>query len=395
MESNMIQYQEAIDLLDQNIKHLKTETISIFDAIHRVIAQDTFADQNYPPFSKSAMDGYAVFSMNEKNYEIIGEIAAGDQKNIPLKEGQCVRIFTGAKVPSNCAQVIRQEYVKVSNHQIIVEQEDNVNIIKEGVDLKVGDMIVPKGTKLKAQDLSILASFGLCTIEVYKMPKVGIIATGSELVSPEQNPQVGQIRNSNSILVSSILKSRLFNCVDYGIINDNEENIIKALKQALEDNDLVITTGGVSVGDYDLIPKILANQSLDKIFHGVALQPGKPVCFFKGDNEVFFGLPGNPVASFVNTYLFVLPALNQMMGLNVKQTCLSAPISKAQTFKAQKRLKLVPAKLLIDGSIELINMHGSAHLHCLCEANVLVKIPQDGGQFEQGHKLEYIQLEIL
>ncbi|MCO4782982.1 MAG: molybdopterin molybdotransferase MoeA [Candidatus Cloacimonetes bacterium] len=391
----MIQYQEAIDLLDQNIKELSTETISIFDGTHRVIAQDTFANQNYPPFSKSAMDGYALYSAGDSSYEIVGEIAAGDQKDIKLDKGQCVRIFTGAKVPSNCSCVIRQEYVLATDSKIEVQQEDNVNIIKEGVDLKVGDLIVAKGTKLKAQDLSILASFGICDILVYKKPKVGIIATGSELVSPEKTPLDGQIRNSNSILVSSILKSRHFDCIDYGIINDNEENIICALKKALEDNDLVITTGGVSVGDYDLIPKILANQHLDKIFHGVALQPGKPVCFFKGDKEVFFGLPGNPVASFVNTYLFVLPALNQMMGLNVKQKCLSAPLSQEQNFKAQKRLKLVPAKLLVDGSIDLIKMHGSAHLHCLCEANVLVKIPQDGGLFKQGHKLEYIQLEIL
>lgn len=391
----MIQYQEAIDLLDQNIKELKTENISIFDGIHRVIAQDAYANQNYPPFSKSAMDGYALHSSGDTSYTIIGEIAAGDQKDFVLQKGQCVRIFTGAKVPQNCSQVIRQEYVKANNDKIQILQEDNINIIEEGVDLKNGDLIIAKRTKLKAQDLSILASFGICNIEVYKMPKIGIIATGSELVSPNQIPQDGQIRNSNSILVSSILKSRLFECIDYGIINDNEENIVKALKQALQDNDVVITTGGVSVGDYDLIPKILANQSLDKIFHGVALQPGKPVCFFKGDQQVFFGLPGNPVASFVNTYLFVLPALNQMMGLNVSQKCLMAPISMAHSFKAQKRLKLIPAKLLIDGNIELINMHGSAHLHCLCEANILVKIPQEGGDYKKGHKLEYIQLEIL
>ncbi|PCJ16207.1 MAG: molybdopterin molybdenumtransferase MoeA [Candidatus Cloacimonadota bacterium] len=391
----MIQYQEAIDLLDQNIKTLKIEKTSIFEGINRVIAEDIFASQNYPSFSKSAMDGYALGSENQKSYEVIGEIAAGDHKDFLLQKNQCVRIFTGARVPESCKQVIRQEYVNANNNYIEVHTKDNLNIIKEGVDLKLGDLVISKNTKLKPQDLSILASFGITDIKTYQKPKVGIIATGSELVSPNQTPNIGQIRNSNSILVSSILKSRGFDCIDYGIINDNEENIIKALKKALNDNDLVITTGGVSVGDYDLIPKILVNQSLDKVFHGVALQPGKPVCFFKGEKEIFFGLPGNPVASFVNTYLFVLPALNQLMGLNVKQKCLKAPISQAQSFKTQTRLKLIPAKLLVDGTLKLINMHGSAHLHCLCEANVLVKIPQEGGDFKQGYKLEYIQLEIL
>ncbi|MCJ8347444.1 molybdopterin molybdotransferase MoeA [bacterium] len=391
----MIQYQEAIDLLDQHISQLETESISIFDAIYRVSAEDVFANLNYPPFSKSAMDGYAIHSSGDNKYKIVGEIAAGSSQSIEIQKGQCLRIFTGAPVPKSCNQVIRQEYVQSDGKYIRITTPDKINIIAMGADLKIGDLIISKKTKLKAQDLSILASFGITEIQVYKKPKIGVIATGSELVAPHTKPNHGQIRNSNSILVSSILKSRNFDCTDYGIINDKEENIIKALKLALNENDLVITTGGVSVGDYDLIPKILVNQSLNKIFHGVALQPGKPICFFKGTSEVFFGLPGNPVASFVNTHLFVLPALNQMMGLDVKQKCLKAPLSKSESFKSQNKLKLLPAKLLIDGNLELININGSAHLHALCQANVLVKIPQEGGTFSQGYKLEYIQLEIL
>ncbi|HKG07519.1 MAG TPA: molybdopterin molybdotransferase MoeA [Pedobacter sp.] len=318
----MISFDEAKDLIRLNARISKDELIDLIDADGRTLAADVTADRDYPPFNRSAMDGYALIEEDWlagiRNYFVAETIFAGQPSSVRLESGQCYKIMTGAAVPVPANAVIRVEdsepagsFVNLSAGQL----KTYMNIAVQGEDLKEGAVVLKKSMRLTPQSISILAAVGLRQVLVKKIPRVAVITTGDEVVEPGIAVMPYQIRNSNSYLIRSMLKI----C---GIIPDfvthaaDDQEVIKnTLTKALQ-SELVIINGGVSAGDADYVPQLLEALHVRKLFHKVAIRPGKPIWIgVKPDGGFVFALPGNPFSCMVTFNLFVKYYLNLVQGL--------------------------------------------------------------------------------
>ncbi|MBC8218901.1 MAG: molybdopterin molybdotransferase MoeA, partial [Planctomycetes bacterium] len=309
----MLSFEKALDTVLNSARPLGAERVSLADAANRVLAEDVKADMDIPPFNKSAMDGYACRRSDLANdLEVIEIIPAGYTPAKSVGPGQCAKIMTGAVVPEGADCVVMKEYVETRNSILdarcsresrnqhrasrirFVGEKTKDNICQKGEDIKAGDIVLRKGELLKPQHIAVLASVGHARPIVSKAPRVGIIATGSELVDPGTVPEPCQIRNSNSFQLAAQAGSLGAAVTDYGITKDTKEAIDNMFKKVAAANDVVIVSGGVSVGDFDFVPDILKRNNIDLLFEGIAVKPGKPSVFGVSEDLYCFGLPGNP-----------------------------------------------------------------------------------------------------
>ena len=396
-----ISLEKAVSILEKRIKCIKkTEKIILDQTLGRILSKDIISKINVPPFNNSAVDGYAFkhSDLNKKSETILklaGRITAGQNFNKKIKTGEIARIFTGAKVPEGTDTVIMQEDCNVINDQIILKSGifKNANIRKKGEDIKCGKKIISKGSKLRAQDIALVASIGIKEIDVFEKLTVGIFTTGNELFEPGKKASMGGIYDSNRYCLKNLLETINCSVKDYGIKKDNDELIRKSLKKISKECDLIITTGGMSVGEEDYVRKVIErNGSLS--FWNIAIKPGRPVALGNIFKKPFIGLPGNPVSVMITFLKIALPAINKLSGfLSPKEK--NFIVTADFNFKKKSgRTEFLRVKITknLNGKIKIKNYpnSGSGVFTSMVETDGLIELPEKLTYLKKGAKIKFV-----
>jgi molybdopterin molybdotransferase len=320
---SFISLEEAVDILDKNIKQLSIEEVSLIDGIKRVLAEDIHSKIDNPPFDKSAMDGYAIIaedSSNNEKIKVIDKIFAGEVCDSEVTKKTAVRIMTGAPIPKGANAVIKQEDVTVYDNDYIVlnrELKANDNICLKGEDIKKGTLLVSKNKKLDFADIGIIASTGINKIKVYKMPEIALVSTGDEVIDVEDELIEGKIFNSNKYTIISRVIELGYKIKYIKHIKDSEDDIGECINNISKDVDLIITTGGVSVGEKDLLNEVIDEIDGRRLFWKVKMKPGSSVLCSIVNKAIVVSLSGNPTAALTGFELFVKTILEKLSGKNI------------------------------------------------------------------------------
>lgn len=394
----MKSFAEAYDIVMNSVRQLGAQRVELGLALNRVLAEDVASDIDMPPFNKSLRDGFACRRADLTNdLTIVETIPAGAMPKKKIGKNQCAKIMTGAVVPKGADCVIMVEQTEALAHNSsrrsaepepgkirFVGKDTDSNIAGKGEDVKRGDVVLRAGVLLKAQHIAVLASCGCARPLVTITPKVGVIATGDELVEPYQKSGACQIRNSNSFQLAAQVAGASAIPTNYGIAADTQAGIETAFKKAMAKNDVVIISGGVSVGDYDLVKEILRRNNVKLLFERVAVKPGRPTVFGVSDKAFCFGLPGNPVSGFVMFELLVKPFLYRMMGHDFKPACSRGQLEKAINRQDTERDLWLPVVCRENGNVAQVDYHGSAHINALGEADGLLCVPAGVTEIKEG-----------
>jgi len=405
----MLAFEEALRVVLSSARGMAGERVGIDQAANRVLAEDVKSDMDIPPFNKSAMDGFACRRLDlGHELQVVETIPAGAVPTRVIGPDQCAKIMTGSVVPEGADCVVMKEFVETPAEDTIrfTGQRTLDNVCYKGEDVKAGQIVLSKGTLLRPHHIAILASVGHTRPLVSKTPAVGIIATGSELVDPASRPEPSQIRNSNSVQLAGQASAMGVPATDYGIAEDTEAAIDAMFKKAAEENDVVIISGGVSVGDFDLVPGILKQNNVELLFEGIAVKPGKPSVFgvvarassprkhghacperSRGNGRATgycFGLPGNPMSTFVQFEVLIKPFLYKLMGHDYKCPDVRLPLAEPIEIKAAQRLVWFPVAITEAGTVRLIEYHGSAHISSLSNADGLISVDVGVARLEKG-----------
>ncbi len=316
----MTPVDQALSTVLAELKCLDIETVSLEQAHGRVLGADACATISYPPSDMSAMDGYAVIASDTQNCPVtlrqIGESQAGKRFDGELEAGQTVRIFTGAPLPRGANAVVMQENVTADGQQITINEAVTTDhfIRPLGMDYMAGDCLLKAGTRITARAVGLLASANVVQVNVVRRPKIAYLATGDELVMPGQQIGPDQIISSNSVALDAYIRAFGGEPYNLGIARDTPESLRQALGR-LDDSDFLVTIGGASVGDYDLVRQVLGEEGLEMNFYRVAMRPGKPLISGTISGIPLLGLPGNPVSAGITALLFLRPAIERMLGL--------------------------------------------------------------------------------
>jgi molybdopterin molybdotransferase len=364
----MIEFAEAFGIVMKSVIETQPETISFSDSCNRILAEDISSDLDMPPFNRSAVDGYACHStdLNEE-MEVVEVIRAGKAPTQKVGKKQCSKIMTGAIVPEGCDLVFMvEDSENLKNGRIRFTGSGlKINISLKGEDVRTGDVVLKKNRFIKPQDLAIMAAVGHTSVLVKKKPVVGIISTGDELIDPSRIPEISQIRNSNAYqLVAQVIRAGGI-ATNHGIAPDNESATYKIIEKAIGDSDIVIITGGVSMGDFDYVPIVLKQAGVKIIFDRVNVQPGKPTTFGIHPDAVIFGLPGNPVSSFIQFEMLVRPLISRMMDYEWKPGEHKFPMAMTFNRRSSDKLGLIPVFINKDMEAVPVDFHGSAHITAL------------------------------
>jgi molybdopterin molybdotransferase len=385
----LIPFEEAERIVLDSAKEMEAETVVLADASNRILARDVSSDIDMPPFDKSAMDGYACRREDlAEELEVVEVIPAGKVPDRDIGPHQCAKIMTGAIVPRGADCVIMVEHTEsVLETRIRYLREDtSTNICYRGEDVSAGQVVFRKGERIRAQHIAMLASVGCTEPLVFRRPRVGIIATGNELVEPDRRPEPGEIRNSNSCQLAAQTREAGALPSDYGIARDSEDVLEGMIREGLRDCDLLILSGGVSMGDFDLVPGVLGKNGVKILFEKIAVKPGKPTIFGVSEGGTYcFGLPGNPVSTFVIFELLVKPLLDRLMGNLSRPANVRAVMEGAYRRKKAERESWLPVALSADGrTVKVVDYHGSGHTHALCYADGLISIPVGVSKIDGG-----------
>jgi len=362
----------------------EAEEVRIEKAQGRVLAEAVICPQDSPPFTKAAMDGYAVRSGDDTGtYRIIETVAAGDSGGVAVGPNECVKIMTGAVLPEGADKVIRVEYTREKDGMMSLTREEPFdNIIPKGSNHKMGETAM-KPKLLTVRDIGVLASYGLDKVPVALRPKVTIIPTGTELQLPGKPLQPGQIYNSNSFQLEAQTRETGCSAQRIDIIGDDPDLLEEHIRKAVDASDVVLLSGGVSMGDYDFVPQVLHTLGAEILFHGLAVKPGKPTLFAVKGNTYIFGMPGNPVSTFVIFDVFVKPFLFNMMGIIYTPPCARGTLAETIKRKSAERVEFLPVRIE-SGIVRRLPYHGSSNLDALAEANALLRIEQNVYECPEG-----------
>ncbi|GAB4437196.1 MAG: molybdopterin molybdotransferase MoeA [bacterium] len=399
MLKESIPIKEAKEIILNNTKSLGSEVVSITESLGRYVYIDIASTVNIPPTDNSAMDGFAVISddilyatkEHPVTLKVIDEIYAGKNYNERLMPGTCVRIFTGAKIPDGADAVVRQEDVIFDKQKAIFTSPvtKGTDIREAGEDVKKGQIILSAGDRISSAAIGMLAALNIKEIEVFKKPKVFVLATGNELLELGSNLSDGKIVNSNSYALSALIAECGAEPINGGISDDNESSIINAFR-SIGDADIVITTGGVSVGEYDLVKDVFAKLGVKWLFWKVKIRPGHPVAFGILDDKLFFGLPGNPVSSMVTFDQFVRIAILKMMGAKETERLRFYAISKSDIRKKPDRTHFLRARLFAEDGLlyaEALKNQSSAAISSMLSANSYIILEENRTRINKGDKV--------
>ena len=397
----MIEISEAIKIIEREIDLLGSESIDLSDAIRRVLAENIIADTDLPPFDRSQMDGFAVLAADTKKapvtLKIAGESAAGRGWHHTMKSGDAVRIMTGAPVPAGADAVQKVELTKDLGDIVEIREpvQKGMAIVKKGAEIKKGSVVLTLGEVVTENMVAAIASFGYAKVKVLKRPRIAILATGSEIVDVSKKPGRDQIRNSNSVMLK-VLAERAEAIVEtFPIASDELSNLKSQIKIAIKSADILIITGGVSVGKYDLTKLALTELGGKIFFDKIKLKPGKPAVFSKINKTLVFGLPGNPVSAAVTFYLFVRMAILQMQSAAASHLKEGLAVLGKDAKAPRDRDTYLPSKLSTNKSGSLIatplRSQGSSDFVGFARAEALIIVPS-GKLLTKGETVRFLFL---
>ncbi|MDQ2712329.1 MAG: molybdopterin molybdotransferase MoeA [Acidobacteriota bacterium] len=393
-----IEFEEAREIVIQTLRSLPSklsaETVALEQAHGRILAKDAKADRDYPALRRSLRDGFAVRAADlPGTLRIRGEVRAGDPSQLPLAGGEALEIMTGAPVPEGADAVVMIEHVAggswSSDNAVTIERtaEQGQFINGRGTEAQAGSVLISAGTRIDASHIASLAMIGSADVEVFRRPKVAILATGDEIVALEETPESHQIRNSNSYMLASLVRCAGGVPTVLSVARDTVEALRISLEQGLE-YDLLLISGGVSAGKYDLVKPTLRELGVTFHFERVRIQPGQPTTFGTREGKAVFGLPGNPGSSLITFQLFARPAIELLAG----ESDSVLPLLAA-TFEAPFRHKLgltrfLPARLTADGKhLRHIPWQGSSDVPALAKANAFLVAEHDRESWKIGDSI--------
>ena len=374
----MIELQEALRRVLAHPTRAGAERVPVQDAYGRILAEDVVADRDIPPFTKSAMDGYACRGQDlGADLSVRGFVAAGSRYEGEIGPGTCVKIMTGGPVPdgADCVVPVEEAESLAEGRIRFVGSEVPDNIIHRGEDVGQGQVVLGRGRLISPAEIAVLCTVGRTSPLVSRRPRVAILATGDEVVEPWEQPGRSAIRNSNSHQLVAQVRRAGAEPEYWGIAEDKQERIEESLGDASRRSDVLLVSGGVSAGDLDLVPDALRAIGFRPEFEKVAVKPGKPTVFCRRGDQACFGLPGNPVSTFVIFELLVRPLLVQMMGGEYRPREAQARLDGGFRRVRVEREEWVPVVFAAAGKVRAVEYHGSAHIHALCGADGLISIP--------------------
>jgi molybdopterin molybdotransferase len=412
----MLTIEEALSLVRTHVQPLAPRQLSLGDAAELVLAEDITSDVDSPPYDKALMDGYAVRSTDhEPERSIIEEIPAGAVPRYLVTAGAASRIMTGAPMPQGADAVVPLEQTELLSQQLVrlatVDISAGVNTLAKGASLRIGDRILQSGTLIRPIEVTVLAEIGRSTVAAIPRPRVAVLPTGNELVAAGEKPGFGQIRNSNGPMLVAMAKRAGAEAAELGIAKDDPDDLRKLIQEGVT-ADVLLLSGGVSAGKFDLVPQVLNELGVEQVFHKVSLRPGKPLWFGvrrAGDRQTLvFALPGNPVSSLVCFELFVRPAIAALAGRGFTEAA-TARVSLGHPFEhAGGRAAYLPARLTIQQphsrladkqpdstdnlTVEILPWQGSADIATLTRANALAIFGIERQSFRPGDQIEIIQI---
>jgi molybdenum cofactor synthesis domain-containing protein len=401
----MIPVADAIKIVIKETTALPAESVDLEAARGRIVAEDVIADSDLPPFDRSQMDGYAIRAADVANVpaklKIVGESAAGRGWHEELHAGQAVRIMTGAPVPAGADSVQQVELTREVSNGEEVEIQQTVttgrSIVRRGSEIKANERVAPSGARINAAMIAVLASFGYASVKVSRQPRVAVLATGSELVRVDQKPGPDQIRDSNNFTISAYAQMAGAIVQQLPLAGDDRDSLERQITESAKHSDVVITSGGVSVGAYDFTKPALRNIGAQFFFERVALRPGKPTVFARLPNgTLFFGLPGNPVSVSVTFNLFARASILAMQ--SASDTALSEEWARLTrgVKGASERDSYLPALLQTDENGTLsatpLKWGGSSDFIGFVSATALIVIPGNTGELDAGTIVKVVQL---
>jgi molybdopterin molybdotransferase len=394
MESNeLVSVEQARALIAASLFRVNSAVKEVSNSTGLAIAEDIFSPLDIPAFDQSSMDGYAIYAEDIKRPLVVqGVVAAGHAQPEILQRNHAMRIFTGAPLPEGSDTIVMQEKVTVHASDIQITDPDiekGTHVRKRGSELKKDELVIKKGTVITAPIAGLLASLGMSSVPVYPRLTIGIIATGSELQMPGQPLEEGQSYESNSSFLLAALKPYSENIGTALYIEDSLEIIQHALSGNIRFSDLVILTGGVSVGDFDFVRRATDNLGVDCKFHRVKQKPGKPLYFGTKENKIIFGLPGNPASVVSCFYEYVLPAVRFMLHLP-QEELISARLKN--DFKKVKGLTQFLKAYFANGEVEILEAQESYRLRSFSTANCLVALDENRLSYDKG---EMVKVRLL
>ena len=388
----MISVEEAKKILSDSIEPIKeTVVISTNDALGYSLAKDIYAPLELPPFNQSNVDGYAIYYNEQENKEwkVITEIKAGDNSTIVLKKGEAARIFTGAKVPEGSTMVLMQEKVSRTGDTITCTEnlKESEHIRKKGAQIKKDQLAIKAETYCTPAVIGFINTLGINKIEVFKKPEIALIITGNELESAGNNLTEGKVYESNSITLSTALLAIGLKVAHTVFVQDNKEELKNAINKLLPKIDVLLISGGISVGDYDFVKEVVEEIGTTTLFYRVAQKPGKPLYYGKNKNKIIFGLPGNPASTLTCFYEYVFPTLKKLQGRknNSLQT-VTIPTNK--TIQKKSGLAQFLKAFVIDSIVEPLDGQESFIIKSLTDANAFIYLPQEKETVNVGETVE-------
>ncbi len=397
----MVTVEEAQKLILENTKVLEPVEIPLTEAHRLILAEDITSPVNLPYFTNSAMDGYAVESKYTKDanegdpvsLKVLGVIRAGDYPNFVLGDKEAAKIMTGAPLPKGADSVVMVEYTEEESGFVKVKKgvRPGENVRYEGEEIKKGEIALEKGTELNPASVGFIAGLGIKKVKVYRKPRVTFLVTGGEVVGLDEELKPGKIRDTNSITLSLVLSDGKVEPLSLGRAKDELPDLKEKMKRGLDWSDVLIVTGGVSVGDYDYVKDALENLGAEGIFWRVAQRPGGPMFFGKCGDTLIFGLPGNPASSLVCFYEYVRPSLHKMMGKKyVFLTEIEATLLE-EVKKKPGKTHFLRGYLQKEGNSFYVKSSGTQGSHILKSfalSNCLIVAPRDTTHLEVGSKVK-------
>jgi molybdopterin molybdotransferase len=391
----LISIDEARERVLAEVSPLPAETLAVTAALGRVLAEDVAAPADLPPFASSAMDGFALVAGPGAELPIVGESRAGSPAARALEPGQAMRISTGAQLPEGATAVVPIERVELVDGRVRVpDTSEGANIRLAGEDMRAGEVLIAAGTTLGPAELAVLSSIGRAQIRCGQRPRVAVLATGDELVPAGEPLAPGQIHDSNSVALTAQAEQAGAVVVKREVVRDEREATVTALRDALEEANVVCVSGGVSVGEHDHVKNALDELGVEGRFWGVKLKPGKPTWFGRSEAGLVFGLPGNPVSAMVTFHVFALPALRRLGGSDPEGVRASAvadaPLPRARGRESVIRCRLRTAE---DGwHVEPTKEQESHVLSSMLGAGAYAFVPEGEGDLPVGSR---VQVELL
>jgi molybdopterin molybdotransferase len=391
---------EALERILARVRTLEPLSVDLLDALGATLADDAIADRDVPPFRNSAMDGYAVIAADvagaPATLRVVGEIAAGAMPSRPIVRGEAMRIMAGAPLPDGADTIVRVEDTdnRTDSVTITVATKLGTSVRAAGEDLKRGETILRTGTVLRAAEIGVLATIGRKSVRVIARPRVAVLSNGDELVELDAPLRPGQIRDANRYSLASAARAMGATPVPLGIVRDTADDLRRALRDAASKADVIVTSGGVSVGDHDHVKPVVDELgSMD--FWSIAIRPGRPLAFGEIDGKLIFGLPGNPVSSLLGFELFVRPALLKMAGRRLLQRP-RVTANLDDTLDTPPGLRFF-ARGVYDAATNTVRTtgpQGSGILRSMALANCFIDVPETIQHLDRGASVTVIRTDL-